>query len=236
MTTPVTDANQLGADNTNLVKLNWQPDSPTLNDNGDGTLTFTFGSDNYTYTHEANSQIAPFVNAVDLIFTQIRDSDNINAATLPYTLQPSGENIYFGRVALDSAHGSELAPLSVGFRTEYFNGFGWLPNVQDQCTTISLTNHIRLKVDGGSFQSGNSTMTIQSGTTSATLANSIISGNGSLSLSAPGEDNQGYVDIRSNMSATHPWLVDINNGEAQSRASFGLFRGDNNIIFRRERY
>ena len=236
LTTPVADANQLGADNTNLVQLDWQPGPPALNDNSDGTLTFTFGDDNYTYTQEANSQIAPFVNAVDLTFTQVRDSDGINASTLPYTLQPSGENIYFGRVALDSAHGSELAPLAIGFRTEYFNGAGWLPNTQDQCTSISLTNHIRLKVDGGSFQAGNSTMAIQSGTTSATLANNIISGDGSISLSAPGEDNQGYVDIRTNMSATHPWLVDIINGEAQSRASFGLFRGDDKIIFRRERY
>ena len=129
-----------------------------------------------------------------------------------------------------------MAQLTIGLRTEYFKGAGWLANTQDQCTSISLTNHIRLKVDGGSFQAGNSTMTIQSGTTSATLANNIISGDGSLSLSAPGEDNQGYVDIITNMSATHPWLVDITNGEAQSRASFGLFRGDDKIIFRRERY
>jgi MSHA biogenesis protein MshQ len=236
VTTPVTDTNQLGADNTNLVRLTWQAASPTLNDNNDGTHTFTFGNDNYTYTHETNSQIAPFTNAIDLTFTRVRDSDNVNASTLPYTLQPSGENIRFGRIALDSAHGSELAPLTIGLRTEFFNGSGWLPNTQDQCTSISLTNHIRLKVDGGNFQTGNSTVTIQSGTSSATLANNIISDNGSLSLSAPGEDNQGYVDIRSNISATHSWLLDLNNGEAQSRASFGLFRGDDNIIFRRERY
>jgi len=234
--TPLTDTNQLGADNTTLVGLEWQAAAATLIDNNNGTLTFTFGNDNYTYRHEANSQIAPFNNAVDLTFTRVRDSDNISANTTPHTLQPAGEAIRFGRIALDSAHGSELAALTIGLRTEFFNGSDWLPNTQDQCTSLSLTNQLRLRTDGGSFQAGTSTMIIQSGSTTAALVNPLISGNGALTLSPPGEDNQGYVDIRSNIGTTHPWLLDLNNGEAQSRASFGLFRGSDNIIFRRELY
>ena len=86
------------------------------------------------------------------------------------------------------------------------------------------------------MQAGNRTMTIKNGTTGAVLANPIISGDGALTLSPPGQDNQGFVDIRSNISVTYPWLLDLNNGEAQSRASFGLYSGDDNIIFRRERF
>jgi hypothetical protein len=242
VTTPTADANQLGADNTNLVRLIWQAAAPSLADNNNGSLTFAFGNDNYTYRHEANSEVGPFNNTVDLTFTAITDSDNVSTSTLPHTLQASGEPIRFGRIAIDSAHGSELAPLTVGLRTEFFNGSDWLPNTQDQCTSLSLNTQLRLKVDNGSFQTGNSTIIIQTGTTSATLANPVISGNGSLSLSAPGEDNQGYIDIRSNISTTHPWLLGdydnsgVYNDEAQSRASFGLFKGSDNIIFRRERY
>jgi len=206
-----------------LVGLNWQAATASLTDNNNGSLTFTFGNDSYTYLHEANSQVNPFNNAVDLTFTRVRDSDNINASTLPYTLKPTAETIRFGRIALDSAHGSELAPLTVGLRTEFFSGSGWLPNTSDQCTSLSLINQIRLM-------------------TNAILANPIIGGSGSLTLTAPGQDNQGYIDIRTNISTTHPWLLGdydnsgIYNDEAQSRASFGLFRGDDKIIFRRERF
>ena len=242
VTTPLTDSTQLGADGVTLVGLNWQAATASLTDNNNGSLTFTFGNDSYTYLHEANSQVNPFNNAVDLTFTRVRDSDNINASTLPYTLKPTGETIRFGRIALDSAHGSELAPLTVGLRTEFFSGSGWLPNTSDQCTSLSLINQIRLMTNGGSFQTGNTTMFIQNGMTNAILANPIIGGSGSLTLTAPGQDNQGYIDIRTNISTTHPWLLGdydnsgIYNDEAQSRASFGLFRGDDKIIFRRERF
>lgn len=247
ITRPVTDAAQLGSDNSTLVALNWQPAAVSLNDNNDGTLTFEFGNDQYTYRHEANSRIAPFTNAVDLTFTSISDSDNISATGLPHTLQPSGESIRFGRIAIDSTHGSELVPLTTGIRAEYFNGFSWIENTADACTVINQTNHIGLRnpdTSGGALQSGNTTMTIGAGSTTATLtnANPLSSGSASLTLSAPGQDNQGYVDVSSRIGANYPWLLgDYDNDggyddEAQGRVSFGLFRGSNNIIFRREQF
>ena len=204
-------------------------------------MTFAFGNDNYTYRHELNSQIAPFNNAIDLTFTAITDSDNVTTSTLPHTLQPSGESIRFGRVSLDSGHGSELMPLDIAIRAEYYTGFGWLENSADQCTTLNSNTHVRLanaETAGGSAQVGTTAMTIASGTTSATLSNTspFSAGSGLITLSAPGEDNLGFVDIFSNIGTTYPWLLDLNNGEAQGRASFGLFKGSDNIIFRRERY
>lgn len=240
VTAPFTDANQLGAD-ANLVPLDWQAVVPSLTDNNNGSLTFAFGNDNYTYRHELNSQIAPFNNAIDLTFTAITDSDNVTTSTLPHTLQPSGESIRFGRVSLDSGHGSELMPLDIAIRAEYYTGFGWLENSADQCTTLNSNTHVRLanaETAGGSAQVGTTAMTIASGTTSATLSNTspFSAGSGLITLSAPGEDNLGFVDIFSNIGTTYPWLLDLNNGEAQGRASFGLFKGSDNIIFRRERY
>lgn len=90
VTESLTDATQLVTNGTTLACLDWQPVAASLTDNNDGTLIFTFGNDNYTYRHEANSQIGPFNNAVDLEFTKIQDSDNIAASTLPHTLQPAG--------------------------------------------------------------------------------------------------------------------------------------------------
>lgn len=241
VTAPSNDTNQLGADNTNLVRLVWQADVPSLTDNNNGSLTFAFGSDNYTYRHELNSQIAPFNNAVDLTFTTITDSDNVSTSSLPHTLQPSGESLRFGRIALNSGHGSELMPLVIAISAEYYTGFSWLENSADQCTSLNLNTHINLantETAGGVAQVGITAMTIAAGTTSATLSNTspFSAGSGLVTLSAPGEDNLGFVDIFSNIGSTYPWLLDLSNGEAQGRASFGLFKGSDNIIFRRERY
>jgi MSHA biogenesis protein MshQ len=68
----------------------------------------------------------------------------------------------------------------------------------------------------------------------------LSSGQATLTFSAPGEDNDGYVDIQSQLGSTAPWLLGDYDGdgvfddEATGRASFGLFKGSDNIIFRRE--
>ena len=247
VTTPTTDAVQLGADATHLVKLTWMPDIPSLTDNQDGSVFFTFSNDNYTYLHEQNSQIAPFSNAVNLSFTAIKDSDGVSAQSLPYNLQPSGENIRFGRFNINNAHGSELAPLTINMIAEYFNGFNWVNNTADQCTNLTLATHVQLsntETAKGNWQIGTSLMTITDGNTSGTLSNNspLINGQALLTLSAPGEDNQGYVDIRSQLSGDYNWLLgDYDNDgnyddNPSGRASFGLFKGTDNIIFRRELY
>jgi len=87
-------------------------------------------------------------------------------------------------------------------------------------------------------------MTIANGTTSGSLTNNapLLNGTATLTLSAPGEDNEGYVDIRSQLSISAPWLLgDYDNDghyddNPTGRASFGLFKGSDNIIFRRELY
>jgi len=245
--TPTTDATQLGADGINRVQLIWSPMAANLTDNNNGSLTFEFGNDNYRYLHQANSAIAEFTNAVDLTFTAINDSDGIGTQALPQVLQASGETIRFGRLAIASNHGSELVPLPINITAEYFNGLNWVANLADQCTTLNLTTDLQVanpQTASGSWQTGNTTMTISSGTTTATLSHNgpLLNGQAMLTLSAPGEDNIGYDDIRSQLSTTNPWLLgdydsDGNyDDEPTGRASFGLFKGSDNIIFRRELY
>lgn len=246
-TLPTTDASQPGADNANLVRINRFADMTTIIDNANGSLEFAFGDDSYTYLHESNSQIAPFSNAVDLQFTDITDSDNVQTQALPATLQPSGEPIRFGRLTIANAHGSELVPLDVAVQVEFFNGNNWQPNTLDQCTSINMSPDFQLsnpETANGSLQAGTATMTLDGGTTSAALTNSSPLANGvaTMTFAAPGEDNQGYVDIQSQTSLNFGWLLgDYDNDgvyddEATGRASFGLFKGSENIIFRREVY
>ena len=244
--TPTSDAIVLQANNIDLISLNWNPSAPSLNDNNDGSLNFVFGADSYNHLHIPNSLVAPFANTVNLSFTAITDSDGVTTQALPHILQPSGGSVRFGRVAISNAHGSELAPLTVNIKTEYFNGIDWTDNTADQCTTLALAAQFQLSnpETGGGWVSGNTTMTIANGTTTGTLTNNspVANGRTVLSLSAPGEDNQGYVNIRSQISGSDNWLLGDYNGngsydnEASARASFGLFKGSDTIIFRREVY
>jgi len=242
-TQPTTDALQTGVDG-NLVLLEMSVSPASLTDNADGSLSFAFGNDSYTYRHISNSKIAPFSNAVKLEFTAINDDDGVQTQDLPISLQPSGEPIRFGRFSITNVHGSELIPLPVQIQTEYFNGANWQSNSADQCTTLNLASHFQLAntdTSAGSWQSGTTTMTVNNGSSTASL-NALNSGQATLTFSAPGEDNQGYIDIRSQLSANYDWLLgDYDNDggyddEAQGRASFGLFKGSDNIIFRREVY
>ncbi len=244
LTPPTEDAAQLGADKAHYVALDWQADNVSLVDNHNGSLSLTLGQDVYVYLKQSNSQIAPFSNKVNLNFTRIKDSDNVAASTLPHTLEPSGQQIRFGRIAIDSIHGSELPPLSLNIKTEQYNGYQWVHNTADNCTTLTLNNDFRLSsptTSNGTLQTGATNMTIHNGQSSANFT-PINAGTAVMTFSAPGEENQGHIDITSHIATTQAWLLNDsdNNGvydnEARGRASFGLFKGSRHILFRREQY
>ncbi len=238
------DAVTLAKDDVNLIRVNRSAAPVTLNDNTDGSLNFAFGNDLYTHLHDSNSQVSPFSNAINLQFTDITDSDGITTQSLPHLLQVTGGTIRFGRLVINNAHGTELLPLPVTIKTEYFNGIDWTENTADHCTTFNLNSHFRLanpETSGGGWLAGSTTMTIANSTSTATLQQ-IASGQGLLTFSAPGEDNDGFITIKSNLTGSFDWLLgDYNNDglyreEASARASFGVFKGSDTIIFKRELY
>jgi MSHA biogenesis protein MshQ len=86
-------------------------------------------------------------------------------------------------------------------------------------------------------------MIIEAGSTTASLTqNALVAGSTVLILSALGEGKRGYVDIRSQLTSSHKWLLGDYDGDGSydddplGRASFGLFKGSDNILFRRELY
>ncbi len=241
LTPPTTDAHQLNTQG-GYVALNWTAAAPTLTDNQDGSLTFQFGADTYTYLQQSDSLVAPFINAVNLTFTQITDSDHVSAIHMPATLTPSGTLMRFGRLAITNAHGSELTPITLPVVTEYFDGYNWTLNTMDNCTQLNLSTHIRLSNPAsGNNRPGDTAMIIENGTSTAQWRHSpFAAGHGDLTFSAPGKDNQGYIDIHANLDGfdwlKFDWDNDGRFSEAPSgRVSFGLYQGSDVIIFRRER-
>jgi len=235
VTPPTTDKIQLGADGSTLVNLeSWIPGTASLTDNMDGSLTFAFVNDAFTYQHENNSKIAPFTPTVDLIFTDITDSDSVQTQGLSHTIQASGSSIRFGRLNIENAHGSELLPLAVPVYTEYYNGTSFLLNTDDTCTSINIAQL--------SFNGGTNPITVGSATSTASIANSpLVLGLAGLSLSAPGDT--GFIDITSSIFiSSFPWLNYDWDGDGShddspsARATFGIYKGNSQQIYFREVY
>jgi MSHA biogenesis protein MshQ len=123
------------------------------------------------------------------------------------------------------------------FSAQYFNqAMGvagrFIPNRADSCTDYLTTDF--------SFVSGSYTQRLDTGETSVNdIAGSPYdAGVGSVTLSAPGSNNEGSVDVMFNVAEflRFDWDSDtstIDSGPVNT-ASFGSYRGNDRIIYRRE--
>lgn len=237
-----------------ITVLNATTPVPTDNGNGTGTLTFSDTTTNILAFTRGNP-VAPFNAEIAMSFT-LSDIEGVTTLVSPVTFGEaihekgigfSGGNktMRWGRLVMQNAYGSELAPLALPLFAEYFNGSSFVKNTADSCSSLTLSSHLALSnpaTAGGSSQAGNAVMTIGSGSSQATLTNSTLAaGEAGLSFSAPGSGNTGYIEIGSNFASV-PWLLfdwdhDGNHNDSPAaRASFGLFNGGNRQIYRREVY
>jgi len=164
-------------------------------------------------------------------------SDNINSACAAadcLEVKIGTTNIRFGRLKMDNAYGSELTALSSPLYTEYFNGSFFVLNIADNCTAINLAE---LRFNGDV----NPEVAVGGGTSTATLANiPVASGQAGLAFSAPAAGNTGSIDI--SVNSLFEWLKFDWDGDGShdntptSRATFGLYKGNQKQIYFREVY
>lgn len=128
-----------------------------------------------------------------------------------------------GRLQLSNAYGSELLPLSVPAKVEYWISTGWTIHAADTCTALvvptngngGLTNMLKTK-------------------TNASLASPLVGGDSRLRLSAPGSGNTGLVDISgTTLRGANTWLL---LPVLTARACFGACGPRSPVIYLRERY
>jgi MSHA biogenesis protein MshQ len=166
------------------------------------------------------------------------DTDSVSSAG--HTEEQT--EIRSGRVHVYNAYGSELVALPVPMRVEYYSATdGWITNTADTCTSVAATSLSLANNVAPTPVSPPTAKTIGTRTTSATVANPFpfLSGDAGLSLSAPGQGGDGYVNITADLSAK-TWLRFDWNGAGEvdptGRATFGLYRGSPRHIYLRERY
>ncbi|MEK8048064.1 DUF6701 domain-containing protein [Ideonella margarita] len=193
------------------------------------------------------------------------DSDGVTMQTFDLdTTSPANGNdhtllsavvLRHGRLRLANAIGAQQRPLGMDLRAQYWNGSAWADNTLDSCTRVPAT-----AVNFGNLRKSlTATDTTVSGSTV-----SLTAGAGKLVLAAPGGGRSGTVDVALSLGATAtdnsclqtwtpaagdaatagaglPWLRGAWCGSSldkdpSARASFGLFKGNDNLIYQRENY
>lgn len=158
-------------------------------------------------------------------------------------------DVLSGRAKMGNAHGSELLSLAIPFRTEYWTSSGWAINTSDTCSGNSLTGGVVgvslsalpvtcVQDNGSPGRSGAGCATtgpvgqrfIEGGVVA-------FAGNFNLWLSATGSGNTGAVTVTGNVPnwLQYPW-DGVTATDPTARATFGVYKGNNEFIYLRESY
>lgn len=162
-----------------------------------------------------------------------------------------GKTFVYGRLTLGNANGSHFVPLSLLMETQYWNGASFITNVRDHCTTAAAAN----------VGLGNYTGNLAAGETTPSIAAGAFGfGKKTLVMSAPGTGNNGSVDIVLNLGSTTTidsclswtvtptpaganlshlrgrWCGATYTKDPTGRASFGVYKGAEEVIFTRENF
>jgi len=246
----------------NLGRLPATPD-PTITDNGTGTadLIFSVGSvaanEGIAFVR-SDPPVAPF-NAEISLAINVVDGDGIVFAGNPAQFgAPSpgngiafdnGKQMRWGRLILQNAFGPEILPLSVPLLAEYYvdADTGFVLNSADSCTALTPAD-LTLTTAVAGPQAGSLPIAVQAGydTTASFSTPTFTGGDAGLSLSAPGEGGDGWVDITIDLSTATgldwPWLQfdwdnDTNHdNDPTARATFGIYKGNSHRIYLRQTF
>jgi MSHA biogenesis protein MshQ len=234
--TPTQDATQLGKDSINEVDLSAILNTPNFAEFSPGVLKYQFNnSDHYVYTRNANSLIAPFTTDIDLVINSIIDSDSIQATDNDsdtsngvLALQPTGLEIRFGRWIIENSYGPETSDIRVPMSTQYWNASYFVTNDEDSFTSFNATD-------------ASITDNQLSPATTPSIVGSGLFNNGEtsqLTVESAGDNIRGSVTVEHDVPSwlKYDWsVIDESYDENPSAiATFGLYRGNDRIIYRQE--
>ncbi|WP_376690386.1 DUF6701 domain-containing protein [Wenzhouxiangella sp. EGI_FJ10409] len=177
------------------------------------------------------------------ITSQPVDQDGVALLNPPASIDST--DLYFGRLVVDNAIGSELGDLALPWRAEYWDGSTWRIR-DDNCTVIDLQDQVMLTSETGVSSSGNETINVGGGISNVTPDSvlTLSGGLGRFMFSAPG--SSGWIQLElllDDPAAAYPMpflrddLEDDDNvfeENPNARATFGLFDGNSQRIYIRE--
>lgn len=232
------DDTTAGSD-TNPLLVSYTAAAMANTPNNDGTVGYTFGADAFRYGPDApvsfskfsNSQVAPFVADINPEISAVSDTEvTTNFPAVTHVLDPTGNNLRFGRLRMTNTHGSELNPLLMPAVAEFWNATGFQINVLDTCTTIASADLVSVASPPG--------LSVPAIINSPALAGDI-----GITFPAPGAGNDGYIDTTTDLSSSGDlWLrFDWDNdgvfdNDPSARATFGIYSGNPVNIYLQQIY
>ncbi len=161
------------------------------------------------------------------------DQDTVLDHTL-VVIDPT--KLRYGRMVLENAYGSELLDLPMTMQAEYWTGVAFTRNLLDSCTLYGET---ALTLDNDQVEdpvTGAGSIEVGTQATTANITNQpLLTGDGGLFFNAPGAGGDGWVNVELEVDdyLKYNWH---NSGDEnpRSRATFGIYKGSDRIIFLRE--
>lgn len=171
------------------------------------------------------------------IYASPVDSDGVTVSSA--TAVSAATPFRYGRLWMSNTYGSELLNLTVPIETQYWSSTGvYQRNQLDSCTAIAPANFAMANYKGNLA----ACETVISG------GGTMASGKTTMTLSKPGNGNNGSVDLSLNLnsaagstctsstasSATNANLPQFGTSNPTARETFGLFKSP--VIYMRENY
>ena len=238
LTFPLIDSTIDGADDASKMVVSASPNVGGLEKDSAGVLKYTFDEDDtFTYTKNSNSMVEPFQVDYNIIIDKIQDSDTVNASVAlnvsPSSdlVSPTGVNLRFGRWTVKNAFGPETSDLPVPMAVQYYDVSNFITNTLDNCTNYHKDGLTLLDISlaPNGYDGSPATGMFSDGEINA------------LYLNATGAGNQGKVKITYTVPAwlQYDWSWDgveakVFDEDPTATATFGLFRGNDRIIYQRE--
>ena len=224
---------------------------------------FTFTRDNNAEVVPfAVSLPLSITGVTDLDGVKAEDGIGVELSASAFSFTPTGASSIqrFGRFRLENAFGPETAPLGLPVNAEYLTVDGFVINASDNCTSLAAANFDLNVIDDDAVDDDGDSATdnpapsdidgivIDSSSTTGTIANDPFDGGeAGFSFTAPGAGATAAIDVQLLDSANdYPWLFYNWDGVDQlsdgnmlddlpsSTATFGRFRGHDNIIYWQE--
>ena len=263
---PTEDGTKDGADVVNKVKLTAEIIAGDLTEQTEysGILSYVYkDEDHYVYTHEANSQVLPFVSDINLEVTSIIDIDGASALdfdsnddllfTGVLTLHPVGTSMRFGRWVMQNAYGPETSDLPMKHFIEQYNGTSFEVNTDETCIVPAIT----AKKITGAIHSGSLALydyrlvdldisddLLTTLTDASVDSTSFIQGEfNAFTFSAPGLNKQGPLAVEYEVPSWFKFDWDNADGlfdgpyilNPTAVVTFGRYRGNDRVIYWREK-
>ncbi|MEC7817004.1 MAG: DUF6701 domain-containing protein [Pseudomonadota bacterium] len=183
----------------------------------------------FVYPKSPASRIAPFGPDLEFLLKPLSDLDNIPVEGIParglaLTPEPAaGFKIRYGRLELENVYGPETGdPLLMPFRATYWDGTRFVTNTDDSCSPWA-TSDITVTAPGGVMAE------------LATLSGDLELGTAPpLELVPAGNRGEATLEWEVPVWLQDDWNQDDTLVNPSATATFGVYRGNDRIIYWRE--